>query len=56
MNKFLKTIALLAAVMMAFSAFTACGDKTNDQPQNQTDDSANTDDSGEQNAVQELIP
>ncbi len=62
MNKFLKTIALLAAVMMAFSAFTACGDKTNepdatdDQSQNQTDDSANTDDSGEQDVVQEIIP
>lgn len=62
MNKFLKTIALLAAVMMAFSAFTACGDKTNepdttdDQSQNQTDDSTNTDDSGEQDVVQEVIP
>lgn len=62
MNKFLKTIALLAAVMMAFSAFTACGEKTNDpasnddQSQNQPADNDSKDDSGEQTDSQAVVP
>ncbi len=62
MNKFLKTIALLAAVMMAFSAFTACGDKTDDpvstddQSQNQPADNDGENDSGEQTDSQTVVP
>lgn len=59
MNRFLKTIAVLAAVMMAFTAFTACGDNTDepvstdDKSQNQpVDNDGNADDT----EVQEVIP
>lgn len=62
MNKFLKTIAVLAAVMMAFTAFTACGKKTDDpvstddQSQNQPADNDNKDNSGEQTDGQTIVP
>ncbi len=64
MNKFLKTIAVLAAVMMAFTALTACGEKadepttTDDKSQTQPADNAdnNNDDSGEQTDSAAVVP
>ncbi len=62
MNKFLKTIAVLAAVMMAFTALTACGEKTDeptvtdDQSQTQPADNDNKDDSGEQEGSTAAVP
>ncbi len=63
MNRFLKTIAILAAVMMAFTAFTACGDKTDDsnvsgdgQSQNQSADNDSGDSDGQTDSSTAVEP